>query len=342
LVFFLIALFSAFLFGAATPASKALLDSLSSFQLAGLLYLGAALAVAPNVVWRYRTKSAHKLDARNMVRLSGAIIFGGILGPVLLLFGLRLASATSVSLWLNMEMVATAILGRFIFKDYLGKFGWLGVLGVIVASVTLGASEKTAGFLAGSLVALACVCWGIDNHLTALIDGITPAQSTFWKGLVAGTANFLIGIYVQPPSANSTTVLAALTVGAFSYGLSIVLYITAAQHLGATRSQLVFASAPFFGVMLSVLLLGENLATYQILSVVLLVASIAALLKDKHEHEHQHESMVHEHLHKHDDLHHEHPHPEAAENTTHYHRHEHKMVRHSHPHWPDLHHRHEH
>jgi hypothetical protein len=46
-----LALASAALFGAATPASKALLADLSPFQLAGLLYLGAALGVAP-VAWR--------------------------------------------------------------------------------------------------------------------------------------------------------------------------------------------------------------------------------------------------------------------------------------------------
>jgi len=49
-----LALASAFLFGAATPLSKALLDSLTPFQLAGLLYLGAALGLVPSVVGEVR------------------------------------------------------------------------------------------------------------------------------------------------------------------------------------------------------------------------------------------------------------------------------------------------
>jgi len=45
-----VALLSAALFGAATPASKYLLRDLSPFTLAGLLYLGAAVAVAPRAL----------------------------------------------------------------------------------------------------------------------------------------------------------------------------------------------------------------------------------------------------------------------------------------------------
>src|SRR5947209_19444260 len=40
-------LLSALLFGAATPAGKMLLGDFTPFQLAGLLYLGAAAGVAP-------------------------------------------------------------------------------------------------------------------------------------------------------------------------------------------------------------------------------------------------------------------------------------------------------
>ena len=340
--YFFLSVISALLFGAATPASKALLGSLTSFQLAGLLYLGAAVATASSVVFRARGKSQKRLDKMNLLRLSGAILFGGILGPVLLLFGLRTASAASVSLWLNMEMIATAILGRLVFRDHLGRYGWLGVMGVLVASVMLGLGETTAGIQAGVLVALACICWGIDNHLTALIDGITPAESTFWKGIVAGAVNFLIGISIHPLAAPGAIISLALLVGVFCYGVSIVLYITSAQHFGATRSQLVFASAPFWGVILSALFLRESLSVLQVLAMLLLLPSIAALFRERHLHEHLHEQMLHEHVHGHDDQHHGHKHDEDVGERAHSHRHEHEPVKHSHPHWPDLHHRHEH
>ena len=134
----------------------------------------------------------------------------------------------------------------------------------------------------------------------------------------------------------------ASIVGAVCYGISITLYITAAQQLGATRSQTIYASAPFFGVLLSVAFLGERLSPIQLLSVMLLVVSITAIFKDRHEHEHVHLIMAHEHLHEHGDLHHGHPHSAEVGESAHSHWHDHQETRHSHPHWPDLHHRHEH
>jgi drug/metabolite transporter (DMT)-like permease len=98
-----LALLSALLFGASTPASKLLLGSFEPFQLAGLLYLGAALGMAPVVGVQRRRGAPMAFDRGSARRLAGAVFFGGLLGPVLLLFGLRLAGAGSVSLLLNLD-----------------------------------------------------------------------------------------------------------------------------------------------------------------------------------------------------------------------------------------------
>ena len=334
------ALLSAALFGAATPASKLLLHDLSPFTLAGLLYLGAALAVARRAL---RGNVARwRLDRRNALRLGGAVLFGGGLGPVLLLLGLRLASAASVALWLNLEMVATAVLGALVFRDHLGRLGWAGVLGVVLAGVLLSFEEGAAGPKAGLFVAAACVCWGLDNHLTALIDGITPTQSTLCKGLAAGAVNLAIGLVLEPFRAGPGTVALATLVGCASYGASIALYIAAAQQMGATRAQMAFASAPFFGVALAATVLREPISEGQIGAAGLLVASLVLLFRDRHSHEHVHEETAHAHMHRHDDGHHTHVHPGLPSCTRHSHRHEHERIVHSHPHWPDLHHRHAH
>lgn len=340
--FVIYALLSAALFGAATPLSKALLPSFSAYQLAGLLYLGAALGTAASAFEKSKHVQPWRMDRRNLIRLSGAILFGGILAPLFLLLGLKAASAASVSLWLPLELVATAILGRVLFRDHLGKFGWLGMAGVVAVSVLLGYGEGAAGVRAGFLVMLACVSWGLDNNLTSLIDAITPAQSTFWKGLVAGAINLTIGVSMQGFGGTVATVASALGVGALCYGASIVLYITAAQNIGATRGQMFFASSPFFGVALSAIMLGESLQVLQVAAAILLVVSLVLLFRDRHEHAHIHEQLEHEHSHRHDDGHHDHEHPADLVIERHSHRHMHEPVRHAHPHWPDLHHRHGH
>jgi drug/metabolite transporter (DMT)-like permease len=318
-----------------------LLGDLSAFQLAGLLYWGAALGVAPRAFLQRRHGPAARLDPRNRRRLAGAVIFGGILGPVLLLLGLELASATSVSLILNLEMAATAALGVLVFREPLARAGWLGVGGIVAAGALLSGGGGWPGIAGGALVAAACLCWGLDNHLTALIDGITPERATWWKGIIAGTANLAVGVSVSPLSASATTLTAALAVGALSYGASIVLYIGSAHQLGATRAQGLFATAPFFGAALSFALLGDPISALHGIAGLVLLASVAILFASQHGHEHTHEALEHVHSHRHDDGHHDHEHPGLDASTRHTHWHRHEPIVHSHPHWPDLHHRHE-
>jgi drug/metabolite transporter (DMT)-like permease len=339
---FTLALVSAVLFGAATPASKALLASLSAFQLAGLLYLGAALGVAP-FAWRQGgLRLPGRADRRNGVRLLGAVIAGGIAGPVLLLLGLRLAGAASVSLWLTFELAATALLGAVLFREPLGWAGWAAVAAAVLAAAVLALPGEQAGLLACLLVVAACLCWALDNHLTALIDGITPSESTFWKGLVAGACNLGASVAYEPYSATALATIGALMVGACCYGASIVLYIGSAQALGATRAQVAFSSAPLFGVALSVAWLGERLEIAHGVAGLLFAAAIGLLMHERHAHRHQHEAMLHEHRHRHDDGHHLHSHPGMPPGVGHSHLHEHEPMVHAHPHWPDLHHRHRH
>jgi drug/metabolite transporter (DMT)-like permease len=223
---------AAALFGASTPASKALLgESLGPLRLAGLLYLGAAVGVLP---WLARGGSARlRRDARNLRRLAGAVVFGGVLGPVLLLLGLASAPSASVALWLNLETVATALLAWLLFREHVG-YRTAGAAALVVAAGALLAAPGGVGtWRAVAFVAAACVCWGLDNNLTALIDGFTPPQSTFAKGLVAGTVNLSLGLVLEGPLP-----------GAGAYGLSLVLYVAGAQQFGATRSQVLFASSP--------------------------------------------------------------------------------------------------
>ncbi len=313
---FLLALGAAATFGAAAPAGKALLADLSPFQLAGLLYLGAALGVAP---WALRRGDGYRsLNGLNRLRLAGTIGCGGVVAPVLLLFGLRLASAASVSLWLPLEMAATALLGVLFFRDSLDRDGWLAA--------------------AGS----ACLCWGLDNQLTSLVDGLPPQRFAFWKGLIAGSVNLTIGLALSPWNASTRVLVAALALGAISYGASLVLYIMAAQRLGAARSQIVFSSAPFFGLAISALALGETLTAPHFAAAVILGLSLALLAREQHEHSHRHGALSHEHRHHHDDGHHTHTHDGLPAKTEHSHVHEHTPLEHFHAHWPDLHHRHSH
>jgi len=338
----ILAMLAAILFGGSTPLGKILLSEWSPQQLAGLLYLGAALGVSLPILIGRKGLFSGIPNRANIRRLAGAILFGGILGPIFLLVGLRLASASSVSLWLNLEMVATAFLGILLFKDHLGRRGWAGAACVFAAGVLLSLGEGGAGVKAGLFLAAACLCWGLDNNLTALIDGLLPMQSTFWKGLLAGLFNLSLGLMLQSGRGSMVSGLEGLAVGALSYGASIALYITAAQGLGAARSQMIFASGPLFGLLLSHFLLHEAFRLQHGMALLMQAMGVFLLFRDKHDHLHTHEATEHTHSHRHDDAHHGHIHEGLPTSERHSHPHRHEPMEHRHPHWPDIHHRHQH
>jgi drug/metabolite transporter (DMT)-like permease len=337
-------LLAALLFGASTPLAKLLLADMGPFVLAGLLYLGAAFTVLPAALAGGSMRGA--LAGRNLRLLLGAIVFGGVLGPVLLLEGLSRAHAGSVSLWLNLETVATALLAWLFFKEDLGKRAWLAVALVACGGALLTLPFEAPSLAAAALVGAACLCWGLDNNFTALIDGLTPSQSTLAKGLVAGSVNLAIGVHLTGSfgleAGGQSPVFAALALGGLSYGVSITLYIRAAQQLGAARSQLIFSAAPFLGLALSWGLLAEPVLWTQVVAGLAMAGGILLMLKAEHGHEHHHDPLSHTHSHSHDDGHHTHSHEGQSKGHRHTHPHEHSAMQHSHPHHPDLHHRHAH
>jgi len=334
---------SGLLFGVATPFSKLLLADLNSFQLAGLLYLGAALAMLPYI---FRKNSNLKLlfQPGSRAKTTGIIFFGGFAGPLLLLAGLRMANAASVSIWLNMELVATAILGILIFKDALDRNTWIGVFLTIMAGIITSFGEGSSGIISGLLITAACICWGVDNHLTALTDGASPQTVTFVKGIVAGSVNLIIGCLIAGQTMMFGNIVAALIVGVFAYGFSIVLYVTSAQNIGATRSQILFSTAPIWGVALSYLINHESFQWVHLISIVLLALAVIVTNLFSHKHLHTHVVMEHIHYHQHVDGHHTHSHDgeTVPDGKWHSHLHTHNPVTHEHPHDPDLHHRHLH
>ena len=90
-------LLAAVLFGASAPAASELADDLNFLILAGLLYLGAGLAVTPKAIANRPDRLA---IARDWKHAAVAVISGGAIGPTLLVAGLARSSAASASiLW---------------------------------------------------------------------------------------------------------------------------------------------------------------------------------------------------------------------------------------------------
>ncbi len=330
---------AAVLFGASAPAASVLAGDMPALVLAGLLYLGAAIAVTPAVV-RHRP-NATALSA-GWRPLAIAVVLGGALGPVLLVAGLARTSAATASLLLNFELVATILLAATLFREHLGARLLAAAALVSTAGVILVWQPGVAFDTGGLFVIGACACWGLDNAVTSKIDQLSPDQITLTKGLVAGGANLILGLMLAS-SLNLRTgeVLAALAIGALGYGASITLWVKGARDLGAARGQVIFAAAPFIGAAVAWVVLGDAVTFAQLVAVPVAIVGVGLSLRSGHEHRHVHEPIVHEHEHRHDDGHHTHTHTPPVTGR-HTHRHEHAALVHAHPHVPDLHHRHAH
>ena len=335
------ALLAAALFGAGTPAAKLLLGGVSPWLLAGLLYCGSGLGLGLIRLAR-RSPRVH-LSRAEVAPLAGAILFGGVAGPVLMMVGLTRLPSSGASLLLNAEGVFTALLAWIVFRENVDRRIAAGMTVIVVGAALL---SVPAGVKLGSdwpslAVLGACLCWGIDNNLTRAVALTDATWLAAVKGLVAGPVNLALAISLGGQLPDLGHLAGALIVGLFAYGISLVLFIIALRQVGTGRASAYYSIAPFFGAALAVIL-GDPVTWPLIGAGLLMGVGVWLHLTENHRHAHHHEPLTHAHRHSHDE-HHQHSHREPVPaGAPHTHEHTHEPATHTHPHYPDAHHRHRH
>jgi len=339
------ALAAAALFGASTPFAKLLLGEVSPVVLAGLLYLGSGIGLA--LLRLARGRDARPREARlapsDRRWLAGAIFSGGVVAPVLLLWGLSGGGAAETSLLLNFEGVMTVLVAGLLFREAVGARVWLAALVMLAGGLVLAYDPKaTLAFSPQSLAIIgACIAWALDNNLTRKVAAADPVVIAMTKGLVAGSCNLALGLALGGAFPAAGTAIGAVALGFVAYGVSLVLFIYALRHLGAARTGAHFSTAPFIGAAIAVPLLGEPVTPGLLAATALMAVATWLVLTESHGHEHEHRRLAHSHRHVHDE-HHQHFHRGHEGPEPHAHEHVHEPIHHTHPHVPDLHHRHEH
>jgi drug/metabolite transporter (DMT)-like permease len=163
-----------------TPIAKLLLGDLQPLMLAAVLYLGSGVGL---LVWmpvrHARDRGADKgapITRQDFPWLSGAVFFGGIAGPVLLMTGLVNTPASS------------ALLAWLVFKENFDRRIFAGMVLIVCGSMLLSwRADAVAGVPWGALAIVGvCLCWAIDNNLTRKVSASDPVQIAALKGLVAG------------------------------------------------------------------------------------------------------------------------------------------------------------
>jgi drug/metabolite transporter (DMT)-like permease len=291
-----------------------------------------------------RRRNEARVQRRDLPALAAIVISGGVIAPVLLLIGLDQVSGVTGSLALNLEAPFTALLAVWMFGEYLSRRAWLAGL-VIVAGATIlgsGPGGSNASLIGVALIALACIGWSIDNNLTQRLTNRDPVVIVRIKAFGAAGTNLAIALSRGIGLPAGWVIAAALALGGVSYGLSVLFDAYALRLLGAAREAALFATAPFAGVVVAVVVLGESLTVSSIVALVVMAGGTGLLLTDHHEHVHQHTALEHEHRHVHD-IHHQHGHTVGVDALEpHSHLHLHADLAHTHGHVSDIHHRHPH
>jgi drug/metabolite transporter (DMT)-like permease len=342
-----LAIASAVLFGASTPFAKRLLGGgVDPWLLAGLLYLGSGVGLG---LWHLAVRVSGASPAEAPLRradlpwLALVVLSGGMVGPVLLMVGLAVTSASSAALLLNLEGLMTMAIAWVVFREPVDRRLLIGAAAILAGAVLLSWQGGPAGVgLGGLAIAGACLAWAIDNNLTRKLSAADPVQIAAIKGATAGAMNLTLAILAGASLPPLGPWLGAGAVGLLGYGVSLVLFVLALRDLGAARTGAYFSTAPFIGALLAVALFGEPVTGVLVAAGTLMAIGVYLHLAERHEHPHQHDAIEHEHRHSHD-AHHQHTHqPGDPASEPHSHRHRHLPIVHAHPHYPDLHHRHGH
>lgn len=314
-------------------------------MLAGLFYLGSGMGLS-----LYRLLSGAtpvRLAQGEAGWLAGAVLAGGVIGPVLLMTGLSSMPASGVSLLLNAEAIFTALLAWIAFRENFDRRIALGMGAIALRAVVLSWPDDLsfAGLWPTLAILGACFAWGVDNNLTRKVSLNDATWIAAVKGLAAGSVNLVLAFAIGDRLPSMTLMGGAMVVGFLAYGVSLALFVVGLRQLGTARTGAYFSVAPFFGAALA-LASGEALTLRLLAAGALMGIGVWLHLTEHHEHVHAHEAMEHEHEHTHD-VHHQHDHPDQpglklGTGQKHSHRHYHQPMEHQHAHFPDVHHRHGH
>ena len=256
------AILAAGLYALNAPVSKLLLEEVPPTMMAALLYLGAGMGLAVVRLIQRMTGKGKKevpLTKKDMPYTVGMVVLD-IAAPIFLMVGLTMTTAANASLLNNFEIVATAVIALFIFREAISRRLWLAIVLVTISSAILSVEDVTSfTFSYGSIfVLLACVCWGLENNCTRMISHKDPLEIVVIKGFGSGFGSLVLAFCLGENALPLLYGACTLLLGFVAYGLSIFFYIYAQRYLGAAKTSAYYALAPFMATALSLLIFREK------------------------------------------------------------------------------------
>lgn len=287
---------SAAFIGLNTVANKVILSSGVSDMVAGAwTYLFATCLFIP-LAARATTRGAlgsllKSADRRTTLLLAAWLLAGGAGGPMLYFLGLSRTSAIHGSLLNNLEAAFTALLAFGMFHEGIGPRGIAGSVIVLAGSAWLswpagaaaaGAGAGGATVLGDALISLGFFCWALECNLLRVIGPRLPVVTM----LAAKTTTAMLVMGALALSQNGSLAIprgvvpVTVASGLVFLALSILFGYSAIRRIGAGLTGLIITTSVIFGVLGSVVFLGESLHLSMLAPGAAIILGLAALATD--------------------------------------------------------------
>ncbi|MEY8561071.1 DMT family transporter [Jeotgalicoccus halotolerans] len=231
----------------------------------------------------YFTKSLRGLMIKEWVFTLFGMTFGVILHHLTLALGLVTTAASTGSLILSLVPLATAVLGMMFLGEQLTK---MRVLGFILALA--GVFFIQGGSLAGLKLSSGEIFLFISMFSQAIsFIFIKKATATLDSKAVTAIMNLagsigllLIALVLEPGGLSEMTTASAgvyvvlFASGIFATGIGHMVFNSAIQKIGASKTAIFNNFVPFFGVLFSVIFLNEVIEPSQLIGFVFIVAGV--------------------------------------------------------------------
>lgn len=231
----------------------------------------------------YFTKSLRGLTIKEWVFTLFGMTFGVILHHLTLALGLVTTAASTGSLILSLVPLATAVLGMMFLGEQLTKMRVLGFIlalaGVFfIQGGSLSGLKLSSGeiFLFISMFSQA-ISFIFIKKATATLDS---KAVTAIMNLAGSIGLLLIALVLEPGGLSEMTTASAgvyvvlFASGIFATGIGHMVFNSAIQKIGASKTAIFNNFVPFFGVLFSVIFLNEVIEPSQLIGFVFIVAGV--------------------------------------------------------------------
>jgi drug/metabolite transporter (DMT)-like permease len=281
LIGYLAVLFAAVLFGSVFSLAKVPLATIDPLALTAVVYTISGLSLIPFA------KASFAFERRDdYFYVLIVTIFGGVLAPVLLMYGLEETAASTAAILTNGEIVFTIALSSIFFGEKphgrVGLFAViLVVIGLFIATTEdLKALESIVQLKTGNIMILAAMfMWAIDNNVSRrLTSRASPAKIAMVKSLAGGLVLIAIALALGKGSIivgikyDMWILIVGMSIAGF--GGALLLFLEGIKRIGTVRTMSMFSLTPVFGIVIAALALGESITVFQGIATALIILGI--------------------------------------------------------------------